>query len=38
MRDFLNFLTEKYGSVEKYLDIIGFGPELRDRVRKIICV
>ncbi|KAG2191543.1 hypothetical protein INT47_004666, partial [Mucor saturninus] len=38
MRDFLNFLTEKYGSVEGYLDVIGFGPELRDRVRKIICV
>ncbi|KAI8091539.1 protein-tyrosine phosphatase-like protein [Thamnidium elegans] len=38
MRDFLNFLADKYGSVEGYLDVIGFGPELRDRVRKIICV
>lgn len=38
MRDFLEFLTDKYGSVEGYLDTIGFGPELRDRVRQIICV
>lgn len=38
MRDFLNFLADKYGSVEGYLDIIGFGPDLRDRVRKVICV
>ncbi|KAI9267684.1 protein-tyrosine phosphatase-like protein [Helicostylum pulchrum] len=38
MRDFLNFLADKYGSVEGYLDVIGFGPDLRDRVRKIICV
>lgn len=38
MRDFLTFLAEKYGSVDQYLDTIGFGPELRDRVRSIICV
>ncbi|KAI8367002.1 protein-tyrosine phosphatase-like protein [Choanephora cucurbitarum] len=38
MHDLLNFLTEKYGSIDNYLDDIGFGEEMRNRVRKIICV
>jgi hypothetical protein len=38
MRELLGFLKEKHGSVDNYLDAIGFGKELRERVRKNICV
>jgi hypothetical protein len=38
MRDFLAFLEENFGSVEGYLTKIGFGPELQQRVREMICV
>lgn len=38
MRDLLAFLKENYGSMEGYLDAIGFGPDLRERVRKVIAV
>jgi hypothetical protein len=38
MRDLLDFLIEEYGSIDNYLDDIGFGKELRERVRKTICV
>ncbi|KAK4510537.1 Cytochrome b5 heme-binding domain-containing protein [Mucor velutinosus] len=38
MRDLLSFLNKEYGSIENYLDAIGFGKELRDRVRSVICV
>ena len=38
MRDFLAYLEEQYGSVDNYLDKIGFGADLRARVREVICV
>ncbi len=38
MRDLLDFLKKEYGSIDNYLDDIGFGKELRDRVRSVICV
>lgn len=38
MRDLLDFLNKEYGSIDNYLDSIGFGKELRDRVRNVICV
>ncbi|KAF7722182.1 hypothetical protein EC973_003562 [Apophysomyces ossiformis] len=38
INQFLDFLTETYGSVEAYLDIVGFDKDKRDRVRQIICV
>jgi hypothetical protein len=38
MRELFDFLEEKYGSIEKYLDQVSFDQELRDCVRKIICM
>ncbi|CEP07690.1 hypothetical protein [Parasitella parasitica] len=38
MRDLLDFLNKEYGSIDNYLDVIGFGKDLRDRVRSVICV
>ena len=38
MRELLDFLKQKYGSIDNYLDAIGFGEELRERVRKVICL
>ncbi|KAI8647151.1 protein-tyrosine phosphatase-like protein [Parasitella parasitica] len=38
MRDLLDFLNKEYGSIDEYLDAIGFGSELRDRVKSVICV
>ncbi|KAI8060629.1 protein-tyrosine phosphatase-like protein [Gilbertella persicaria] len=38
MYELLNFLIEEYGSIDNYLDSIGFGEAMRERVRKIICV
>jgi hypothetical protein len=38
MRDLLDFLTKKYGSIDGYLDDIGFGNKLREQVRKIVCI
>ncbi|KAG1137211.1 hypothetical protein G6F37_008746 [Rhizopus arrhizus] len=38
MRDLLRFLKEKYGSIDGYLDTIGFGKQFRERVRKTVCV
>lgn len=38
MRDLLRFLKERYGSIDGYLDTIGFGKEFRERVRKTVCV
>lgn len=37
MRDLFTFFKENYGSVEGYLDSIGFNKDLRERVRNIIC-
>ncbi|KAG0187010.1 hypothetical protein DFQ28_007017 [Apophysomyces sp. BC1034] len=37
MREFLDFLVEQYGSVEAYLNLVGFNQEKRNRVRQIIC-
>ncbi|KAI7906007.1 protein-tyrosine phosphatase-like protein [Cokeromyces recurvatus] len=38
MRDLLNFFKSEYGTVDNYLDSIGFTKDLRDRVREIICI
>ncbi|RCH86562.1 hypothetical protein CU097_003884 [Rhizopus azygosporus] len=38
MRELLDFLKQRYGSINNYLDAIGFGEELRERVRKVICL